>query len=516
MRRVKAARWFTIVSDEVTDVSNREQLTLVLRYVDMESLTIREDLVGFVECNEGITGQALAANITKSLEQFGLDLNNIRGQAYDGAGNMSGSTNGAAAIIRRQHPQALYLHCASHCLNLAVVKSLQVTSVQNMMECLGRVYRFFAAHPKRQRALEEAISSCSPATRVTKLKDMCRTRWVQRIDAIQIFLLLHHSIITCMERICSDGAKLWSNDSLTDARALQLLLSTTDFVCALVITDNCLRYIEALTTNLQAEAKDIVCAVKEVTVVTATVQKVRNEVEQFHAKWFDKIKKLCEDSGIVLSLPRRCGRQIHRANTPADTPCEYYRRTITIPLLDHMLTELNSRFGQHQQTALLGLSILPSILVTLSAEKSDDTIVQLCQQYSHSNDLPSPHCLESELHSWRLKWQQQLAEHGEKSLPRTLAQTLRQISSMYPNISAMVRLLATLPVTTCSAERSFSSLKRIKTAFRATMTTTRLSGLTLLHVHLDIPVNVDSAVDEFARRHPRRIKMVDILSEAQD
>ena len=75
-----------------------------------------------------------------------------------------------------------------------------------MMGCVGRVFRFFAAHPKRQRALEEATSSCSPPTRVKKLKDMCRTRWVQRIDAIEVFQQLHHSIVTCMERICSDGA----------------------------------------------------------------------------------------------------------------------------------------------------------------------------------------------------------------------------------------------------------------------------------------------------------------------
>ena len=86
MTRVKAARWYTVISDEVTDVSNTEQLTLVLRYIDMESLTIREDLVEFIECNTGITSKSLATNIMRSLEQLGLDLNNLRGQAYDAWG----------------------------------------------------------------------------------------------------------------------------------------------------------------------------------------------------------------------------------------------------------------------------------------------------------------------------------------------------------------------------------------------------------------------------------------------
>ena len=53
----------------------------------------------------------------------------IRGQAFDGAGNMAGSVNGAAALITAQYPLALYLHFTSHYLNLAVVNSVQVTSV---------------------------------------------------------------------------------------------------------------------------------------------------------------------------------------------------------------------------------------------------------------------------------------------------------------------------------------------------------------------------------------------------
>ena len=67
-------------------------------------------------------------NILDSLKTFNVNLSKLRGQAYDGAANMSGATKGAASIITAQYPLALYLHCVSHCLNLAVVKSLQLTS----------------------------------------------------------------------------------------------------------------------------------------------------------------------------------------------------------------------------------------------------------------------------------------------------------------------------------------------------------------------------------------------------
>lgn len=159
LSKVRAAQFFTVIADEVTDCSNKEQLSLVLRYVSPDDHQIREDLVDFIECDAGTSGRALAEKITTFFVAHGLNGANLRGQAYDGAGNMSRKTNGAAAIITTMYRQALYLHCSSHCLNLAVVKSLDVTSVRNM---IGVVNRVFFAHPKRQSKLEEAVQTTQP------------------------------------------------------------------------------------------------------------------------------------------------------------------------------------------------------------------------------------------------------------------------------------------------------------------------------------------------------------------
>ena len=503
---MKKGKWFTVVADEVTDISNKERLSLVLRYVDCDTGLVREDLVSFLECDTGITGRCLADKIITTLQSYGLDLTKLRGQAYDGAGNMAGSVRGTAALITAQYPLALYLHCASHCLNLAVVKSLQVTSVRNMMGVVDRVYVFFAAHPKRQRALDKVIAETQPESSITKLKDLCRTRWIQRIDSLQVFQSLHISVVSCMEEICSEGPRLWSSDSLTDGRSLQLALTTTDFISSLVITNSCLKYLQALTTNLQAEAKDIVEAVQEISSVKAALDSVRSNIDDHHNRWFQIVEKMCSDVGVEPSLPRRCSRQIHRSNVPADTPSTYYCRTVSIPLLDHLLTEMESRFSTHQQNAFLGLSLIPSILISLSIQECTAQILQLAEMYEE--DLPSRDCFEGELHCWWMKWQQELNLHGEASLPKTPTYALRHATAMFPNIRALLSILCTLPVTSCSAERSFSAMKRIKTAVRSSMVTKRLTGLTLLHIHRDIPLEISDAIDEFARRHPRRLKLL--------
>ena len=77
---------------------------------------------------------------------------------YDGAGNMAGCVNGTATLITNEYPQALYLHCASHCLNLAVVKSFKVTSVHNMMNVVERVYHFLL-HIQNDEEHLETLSS---------------------------------------------------------------------------------------------------------------------------------------------------------------------------------------------------------------------------------------------------------------------------------------------------------------------------------------------------------------------
>ena len=146
LRKVHNSPGFALIADEVTDCSNKEQLCIVLRYVDPETNAIREDLVSFLECDSGLTGQALADKMINFVRN-NLDPSKMRGQAYDGASNMSGKIRGAAARIQSQYPLAFYTHCASHCLNLAVVASFEDRSVRNMIGIVKRLSLFFFYTP---------------------------------------------------------------------------------------------------------------------------------------------------------------------------------------------------------------------------------------------------------------------------------------------------------------------------------------------------------------------------------
>jgi len=508
---VKKCPQFSVIADEVTDTANKEQLSFVLRYVSSDG-EIKEDVVDFVECADGITGQAIADKVLGCVQSYTLDPGHIRGQGYDGAGNMAGKSKGAAALITKQHPLALYFHCASHCLNLAVMKSVQVTSIRNMMGTVERMSSFLDGHPKRQTALDRALDSSAVESQKSKLKNVCRTRWVQRIEALETFCELYPAIIICLETICEEGPQKWSNDSLTDARGLLLNISSTDFICAVVVAKACLGYTKALTVSLQAEAKDIITATSEINTVTSTLKDVRENIDDIHSDWFRDVETMCETAGVEASIPRRCGRQQHRQNMPATTPTDYYRRTISVPVVDHMLKEFEDRFTSLHKKALEGLVLIPSALVSMPEEEAQRKFVEVCNLYRV--DMPSPVTANAEFHCWTVKWAQQHNEHGASSLPIHPAAALKHAKKqVFPNIHALLTVLCVLPVTSCTSERSHSALKRIKTGMRSTMVNSRLTGLTMMHVHRDIPIDMNAVIDEFARRHPRRMELSNILMD---
>ena len=89
------------------------------------------------------------------MEKWGLDINLLRGQGYDGASNMSGKFRGVQAIVKSRVPSAVYLHCRAHSLNLAVVHSCDNSHVHNMFGTVHKVAVFFGESAKRYHVFKE-------------------------------------------------------------------------------------------------------------------------------------------------------------------------------------------------------------------------------------------------------------------------------------------------------------------------------------------------------------------------
>ena len=103
VKKVSTTKWFSLLADETRDVSNREQLTICLRWVD-ENFDINEDFIGLVKLTDT---KASIFSIKDVLLRLGLLMNRCRAQGYDGASNFMGHMNGVAKNFLDEIPQAL-------------------------------------------------------------------------------------------------------------------------------------------------------------------------------------------------------------------------------------------------------------------------------------------------------------------------------------------------------------------------------------------------------------------------
>ena len=93
-------------------------------------------------------------------------------------------------------------------------------------------------------------------------------------------------------------------------------------------------------------------------VVKDVLKKIRENVEkEFETVYKSISKTISLHDKNELSIPR-CGRQTFRSNVEADTQV-YWRRTVFLQFLDHLLSELSSRFTEHNKRAIEGLQLLP-------------------------------------------------------------------------------------------------------------------------------------------------------------
>ena len=172
------------MADGCTDIANKEQFTICIRWVDSSSLQHHEDFIGLHEV-DNIGADNLAFQIKDTLLHMNVDLSICRGQCYDGASNMSGVKNGVAAQICSEEKCAICTHCYGHSLNLAVSDCIKKRKVcSDALDTAFEITKLIKFSPKRDSALnhirEESGEECGP-----RIRKFYPTRWTVRGNSVQ-------------------------------------------------------------------------------------------------------------------------------------------------------------------------------------------------------------------------------------------------------------------------------------------------------------------------------------------
>ncbi|XP_062592729.1 52 kDa repressor of the inhibitor of the protein kinase-like [Saccostrea cucullata] len=510
VNRVKHQKYndfFGIQADEVSDVSNKEQLGLVIRYLE-DDVPV-ERFVEYVVC-ESVTGEALSEQIIKTISSLGLDMNKCRSQSYDGAGNMAGANKGCASRIKRLFPRAEYYYCMNHDLNLAVAKSCRIPEIQIMLDTCKQIGLFFKFSPKRQHAFQASVDNVNATSKEDgekikskSIKTLCETRWIERHTTVQNIAHAYEALTDCLTNIVY-GKNGWDVKSITESNGLLSSLCSSKWIVAIHVYLKFSGYLKSLSGLLQGPTQDIISAFQKVNIVIQELEQIRRDSDHSFNEVWDESEIMAKKVSTTLAVPRMCNRQTSRNNVSADTPEQYFCRSVFIPYLDHLLSELKSRFSTANAITSKALSLIPSNLHLLD----DQQVRSIVDHFE--NDLPCKEQFFSEIQLWKREWSN---PELSMSLPDNLRSTIQQTNSkFYPNISTILRLLLLMPVSAASVERSHSHLKDVKTKKRCVMSEDRLNSLMLLYIHRDLQLDYDKIIDIFASKHPRRLQLAYPLS----
>ena len=112
------------------------------------------------------------------MQNLGIYEIPIIAQAYDGASVMSGIHNGLHMKIKKDHPNAIYIHCMAHKLNLVIVNSIK--SNEDAVEFFNTIQSLYVlfANPINNHLLKLICSEKN--IKNLEINSLSETRWACR------------------------------------------------------------------------------------------------------------------------------------------------------------------------------------------------------------------------------------------------------------------------------------------------------------------------------------------------
>ncbi|GBP49700.1 52 kDa repressor of the inhibitor of the protein kinase [Eumeta japonica] len=364
---------------------------------------------------------------------------------------MSEKDSGVQAILRKKYTKALFFHCSSHKLNL-VINDLNIPpEIRNTMRTTKDIIFF------RESVLRRKL--------VPNIARLCETRWSEKHKTIRVFKENFPVILEALENLSREG------NSATRKNAFQFHAAAFKILFILYITliAKYSALLEPVVNALQSIALDVVKASQHVIHILQLLKSHRDNPERVTDEIIKDATVVAEKIGLeedITSMPRIVEKQRHRSNHPAESPSEFWKRSLIIPYLEYVITSLETRFAEENTPSFALSKLHPAQMQTMSLENLTGTCQTIALFYK----------IEVEL--WQQFW-----HNKPNSTDQTVVDILKEAKTFFPDTENALKILIALPCTTCTVERSFSSLRRLKTWLRSTMSENRLNGLAIMSVH---------------------------------
>ncbi|GBP88981.1 52 kDa repressor of the inhibitor of the protein kinase [Eumeta japonica] len=422
---------------------------------------------------EGHTAQQLAQSLLDFLSESGIDIKDCRGQSYDNASNMSGKYTGLQARIKEINKYAEYIPCLAHSLNLVAKCATDCcTEALLFFDFIENLYTFFSASTYRWSRLTSALRDST--SNIPILKRLSDTRWSARADATKAFLCGFMTIKQVLEGIFNNVDQ--KAECRNKAYGLVSTMNKLETGIMTITWNGILERLQATSASLQSSDQDLNTGYALYESLYGYVQAMRSIFSDIEARAKDLTN--CEE------YQQQSSRQIKR-NTKYDhfsgsttfddgfvenqTHGQRFEVQVFIVIIDNVLSALTKRMkAYHKITSVYEVFRQLKFLTTEEILEKSSNMVS-----AYEDDLENS--LGGELVQFAELLKTDMAIVIDSKKPEPLEQQFykflinNSLGSCFPNLEIALRIYLSLMITNCSGERSFSTLKRIKTELRNTM-----------------------------------------------
>ncbi|XP_075521536.1 uncharacterized protein LOC142554745 [Primulina tabacum] len=462
-------KYFCILVDEARDISKREQMAIILRFVNNHGILTERFFA--IKSVSDTTSMNLKNEISNVLVHHDLHVKKIRGQGYDDTSNMRGEWNGLQALFLKDCPYAYYVHCFAHRLQLTLVSAAKDRNEIEYMLSIGD------------------RDSGSGANQIGNLQRAGATRWSSHYDSVKSLIGMYTATCKVFE-VLSDYSP--NGRVKAEVRGIYRNMESFEFVFILHLMHKIMRTTDTLCQILQRKSQDILTAITFVTTTKTCLQEFR---ECGWNEFLQEVKVFCSRNEIdvpdldCLYKIGRCCRQT--------TIEHHYHFDVFNAAIDFILMELNTRFNE-SSVELLSLSTALDPKNSFDSFNSDD-ICKLAKKFYPGDftDLEIV-ALKYELIHYKLDVMQNLKVSTLVELCQQLTESGR--SSVYVMLTRLIHLVLTLHVSTATTERAFSAMKHVKTALRNKMEDDFLADCLTFYIERDLAKHIDVRVMGSARK----------------